>query len=118
MASTAWATELPVARARWWAADCSPVSFHAGPSATRAPASASSVAAIPSIDAASSTANSASAGDSTAASKPAAYRRIPSRSSRSVSDIAPVPPDEGPKGGSANVCSYRIRPLRHDKRRL
>jgi hypothetical protein len=105
MTSTAWATELPVARAKWWAAERSPLAFQPPPSATRAAASDFSVAAIPSIEAASSTACWASPADSTAASKPAAYRRMPSRSSTSDSHIALVLSTRPRKRGRANVCS-------------
>jgi hypothetical protein len=72
MASVAWPTEVPVVRARWWAAERAPVSFHAPVAAARAAARALSVAAIFSMAAASPTASAACSPDSTEGSKAAA----------------------------------------------
>lgn len=68
MASVAWPTDVPVVRAKWWAAERSPLPFHPPPPAARAAARPFTVAAIFSMDEAKATALAACSVDRTDAS--------------------------------------------------
>lgn len=109
MASITWPTDVPVVRARWWAVERSPASFHAPASAQRTAARPLTVAAMRSMAPANSTTVEASAPLNSDGSKVAAQQRIDARSSTRVSHMPEAIPrrDRTWEGNSfsSNVCS-------------